>query len=78
MLRPLPKRSRLQLGTYEWVIMKAAVSGYRLEPSTPKVLVKETIRSIKVKVKSLVTIWCTNFKSSSSKVFCIKDVLQIL
>lgn len=76
MLRPLPKRSRLQLGTYEWLIMKAAVSGYRLGPSTPKVLVKETIRSIKV--KSLVTIWCTNFKSSSSKVFCIKDVLQIL
>lgn len=78
MLRPLTRRPRLRLGTYEWVIMKAAVKGYRLVPSTPKVLVKEIIRSIKVKVKSVVTIWCTNFKSSSSKVFCIKDVLQIL
>lgn len=76
MLRPLTRRPRLRLGTYEWVIMKAAVKGYRLVPSTPKVLVKEIIRSIKV--KRVVTIWCTNFKSSSSKVFCIKDVLQIL
>ena len=49
MLRPLTKRPRLRLGTYEWVIMKAAVKGYRLVPSTPKVLVKEIIHSIKVK-----------------------------